>query len=90
MVRPTPSGTEVGRRPGLTAPTRRANAPGAKGRARAGPRRETPSAPVQHSDAALLYGQNFSGAQVDPYTVLIFSVAFIAAVFLLHIWAKFS
>lgn len=93
MVRPT-SNTEVGRRGGLTAPARRKGTgnPAAvppRGRGK-GPKEEPANAPKQNSDAALIYREGSTGAQVDPYTVLIFSVAFIAAVFLLHIWAKFS
>eukprot|EP00043_Microstomoeca_roanoka_P012842 m.124971 g.124971 ORF g.124971 m.124971 type:complete len:91 (+) comp15604_c2_seq1:127-399(+) len=89
MVRSS-SSTEVGKG-GATASTatRRPLAAAAK-RGSKTAKTENVKAPKQNSDAALFYREGSTGAQVDPYTVLIFSVAFIATVFLLHIWAKFS
>ncbi|EGD77657.1 hypothetical protein PTSG_08749 [Salpingoeca rosetta] len=86
-VKPS-SATDVNR--GGSGPTRRVNAAAASRARGKAPKTEAVRAPRQNADAALIYKEGATGAQVDPYTVLIFSVAFIASVFLLHIWAKFS
>ncbi|KAI3636532.1 hypothetical protein MIR68_005416 [Amoeboaphelidium protococcarum] len=37
-----------------------------------------------------MYTDDSPGIKVDPVTVLVFSLMFIGAVFLLHIWGKFT
>jgi protein transport protein SEC61 subunit beta len=37
-----------------------------------------------------MYTDDAPGLKVDPITVLVFSLMFIGAVFVLHIWGKFT
>jgi len=79
---------------------------GGKGQARSGPasnlrQRKTgttkssasaSSAPARMNDNSMwkFYTEDSPGIKVGPVPVLIMSLAFIASVFILHIWGKFT
>ena len=60
-------------------------------RSGAGGRKPLPSAPKQNSANSMsFFGDDADGWQMSPKTILLFSVAFMGAVILLHIFGKVS